>query len=66
MAYDFKSIIAKFDLNGELLSCERYGEGHINETYLAVVNDGGKKVDYILQKINTKLFIFTVKAIIKI
>ena len=56
MAYDFKSIIAKFDLNGELVSCERYGEGHINETYLAVVNDGGKKVNYILQKINTKLF----------
>lgn len=56
MAYDFKGIISKFNLNGELVSCERYGEGHINETYLAVVNDGGKEVNYILQKINTKLF----------
>lgn len=56
MAYDFKKIISQFDLQGQLVSCERYGEGHINETYLAVVDNAGKKVDYILQKINNKIF----------
>ena len=56
MAYDFNSIIEQFDLSGELVSCERYGEGHINETYLAVVRDGDKEINYILQKINSNLF----------
>ena len=56
MAYDFNSIIKNFKIDGELVSCERYGEGHINETYLAVVKEGDKNVNYILQKINNKLF----------
>lgn len=56
MAYDFKKIISNFNLSGELVSCERYGEGHINETYLAIVNDNGSEVKYILQRINSKLF----------
>ncbi len=56
MAYDFKKIISNFNLAGELISCERYGEGHINETYLAIVNENGTEVKYILQKINGKLF----------
>lgn len=55
MAYDFNKIISKFDIEGTLVSCERYGEGHINETYLAVV-DNGEKVNYILQRINSNLF----------
>lgn len=56
MAYDFKRITSEFEISGELLSCERYGEGHINETYLAIFDDNGKEVKYILQRINGKLF----------
>ena len=56
MSYNFNEIISKFDLQGELVSCERYGEGHINETYLAVVDNNGVKTQYILQKINNKIF----------
>lgn len=56
MAYDFFSIIKNFQINGELKSCERYGEGHINETYLAITEDNGKRVDFIIQKINNELF----------
>ncbi len=56
MAYDFNNIISKFDLDCSLISCERYGEGHINETYLAIVNENGKEVKYILQRINSNLF----------
>lgn len=51
-----KKVIKNFKINGEVLSVERYGEGHINETYLAVVNDNGVEVNYILQKINKNLF----------
>ena len=54
--YDFNSIISNFNIDGKLISCERYGEGHINETYLAVIEDNDVKKDYILQKINSNLF----------
>ncbi|MBP5308504.1 MAG: aminoglycoside phosphotransferase family protein [Clostridia bacterium] len=56
MNYDFCKIISNFKLKGELVSCVRYGEGHINETYLAVVSDNGAETKYILQKINKNLF----------
>ena len=56
MKYDFNNIISKFAVKGALLSCEPYGEGHINETFLAVLSDGGKEIKYIVQKINTRLF----------
>ncbi len=42
-----------FDLEGNVLSVESYGEGHINRTY-DVRTDSGK--EYILQKINTAVF----------
>ena len=45
--------ICQFRLDGMPLSCERYGCGHINETYL-VVTDTGRR--YILQKINSGIF----------
>ena len=54
--YDFNTIISNFNIDGKLISCERYGEGHINETYLAVMENNGVKKDYILQKINSNLF----------
>ncbi len=51
-----KNILNNFKINGNVISVERYGEGHINETYLAVVEENGVEVNYILQKINNKLF----------
>lgn len=56
MAYNFEKIISNFKVNGTLVSCERYGEGHINETYLAVLDNNGVYTNYILQKINGNLF----------
>ena len=54
--YDFNKIIHRFKVAGQLTYCERYGEGHINETYLVILNDGGKETKYILRKINRALF----------
>lgn len=39
--------------NEHILSVDRYGEGHINETYLLVTEDNH---EYILQKINNHIF----------
>lgn len=47
------SICARFQLDGTPLSCERYGNGHINETYLVKTE---KDSWYILQKINDRIF----------
>ncbi len=51
-----KNVVKNFNIDGTVLSVERYGEGHINETYLAVVLENGVEKNYILQKINNKLF----------
>lgn len=43
----------QFRLNGTPISSERYGNGHINETYLVITDQG---TWYILQKINHFVF----------
>ena len=48
-----KSVLDNFRLDAEVTSCERYGCGHINETYLVVADSG---LRYILQKINDHVF----------
>ena len=48
-----KQILDHFCLEGTAISCQRYGFGHINETYLAVTDKGCR---YILQKINHHVF----------
>jgi len=45
-------IVKKFKIEGNVISLERYGCGHINETYLLKTN----KKDYIFQKINNHIF----------
>ena len=52
----FKELSGKFEVPGEYISCTRYGEGHINDTYKLTMRDGGKTVNYILQRINHRLF----------
>lgn len=54
--FAFPRIIEKFSVAGELISCERYGEGHINDTFKATMDDCGREVHYILQRINNRLF----------
>ena len=46
-------ILNSFKLDAPVASCERYGCGHVNETYL-VVSESGRR--YILQKISTRAF----------
>lgn len=53
MTEELKNTLARFSLIGAPVSCERYGCGHINVTYLAVT-DAGRR--YILQKINHNTF----------
>ena len=54
--FDFQNIITKFCVDGTLADCERYGEGHINDTFKVTTEERGKEVHYILQRINNRLF----------
>ena len=46
-------VLARFQLDSKAVSCDRYGCGHINETYLVVTESGRR---YILQKISNRAF----------
>lgn len=46
-------VLAQFQLDSKPVSCERYGCGHINETYLVVTESGRR---YILQKLSNRAF----------
>ena len=53
MTAKLHELLKKFALEGEPVSCERYGFGHINETYLTVTDTGRR---YIFQRINHHVF----------
>ena len=46
-----------FQIEGEFLSATPYGSGHINDTYCAIFNQAGAPARYILQRINTGIFL---------
>ena len=53
---DHRKIVEQFCTEGVYESCERYGEGHINDTFKVTMAKDGKAVRYILQRINGRLF----------
>ena len=53
---EFKEILSHFEIEGKFISCEPYGSGLINRTYVAVFDENGKRIRYIVQRINSNLF----------
>ncbi len=49
----FCTVLAQFQLDSQAISCEKYGHGHINKTYL-VTTQSGKQ--YVLQKLSNQAF----------
>ena len=45
-----------FAVNGQVKSCEPYGSGHINHTFLLVCQENGQEYPYILQQMNHEVF----------
>lgn len=48
--------IEAMDLQGTVKSYERYGNGHINDTFLVVCEKEGRQIRYILQRMNHDIF----------
>ncbi len=52
-----EKIANKFNVPGKLISCEGFGDGHINDTYLLKAeNLSGEVIKYVLQSVNTNVF----------
>ncbi len=56
MVIDYKEIIGHFLKNTRVVSCEKFGNGHINGTYLALCKNAQGEERYILQHINKNVF----------
>lgn len=48
--------IENFALSGKIISCEPYGNGHINSTFVAVFDEDGVQRRYIVQALNQNAF----------
>ena len=59
---DLRSIVKEFQLEGGVLGIARHGNGLINDTYRASLESGGRKGDFIIQRINGKVFREPVKV----
>ncbi len=51
-----REIIGQFQLWGDPLAVERYGSGHINDTFRVTLNLARRQVHYLLQRINHDIF----------
>jgi hypothetical protein len=53
---DPAAVARAFQVAGEIRNIERYGSGHIHDTYLATFENSGRTERIILQRINTEIF----------
>ncbi len=51
-----EQVISKFAVDGEVSDISRFGNGHINDTFIVKLNFEGKETEYVLQRINSNVF----------
>lgn len=54
--YDIPDIARNFEIFGEFLEFQPFGNGHINDTYAASYVQGGAVIRYIHQRVNHNIF----------
>jgi hypothetical protein len=53
---DLRGIAAQFALGGRFISADRYGRGHINDTFVVSIEKDDGNARFILQRINQHVF----------
>jgi len=53
---DFSAVCAQFSFAGRWIDGRPHGSGHINDTYAVAFDCDGRRVRYVLQRINTRVF----------
>ncbi|MBQ2704508.1 MAG: aminoglycoside phosphotransferase family protein [Clostridia bacterium] len=56
LCLQIKDAVNHFQFNGKPVRYERYGNGHINDTFKVTTEKGGVFTDYIVQRVNTDIF----------
>ena len=56
MSNNVDEMIARFNKSGKVIGHKVFNSGHINNTVLLYVDEGGKCNKYVLQRINTNVF----------
>jgi hypothetical protein len=56
LKHDLTKIVPFFRFRGKYISAEPWGSGHINDTYRLKLDDNGRCLYYIVQRINDKVF----------
>ena len=51
-----RALMQSFDIRGDFIEASPYGNGHINDTFRAVFSQAGREVDYLVQRINARVF----------
>lgn len=51
-----RAVAARFVLPGHVVAAERYGTGHINETWAVTCDTGDRQPRFILQRVNAHVF----------
>ena len=54
--HDLASIFRHFDTRSDFITAQPYGTGHINDTYRISASQGGHRVFFTLQHVNTRVF----------
>ncbi len=53
---ELREVVKNFQIRGDVLAAERYGSGHINDTFRVGTSLAGAPVNYLLQRINHDIF----------
>ncbi len=56
MNFNIAKVAQYFNFEGKFTSANPYGTGHINDTYAAIYQVNGKRLRYIIQRINHQVF----------
>ncbi len=54
--HDIEAVAKHFQIPADFRSAEPYGTGHINDTYAATYDQGGRPIRYIHQRVNQNIF----------
>ncbi len=53
---DLRRISHQFEIYGEFICAEPFGNGHINDSYVATYDQGGARIRYLHQRVNHHVF----------
>ena len=56
LKHDIQAVVSCFRIAGRFLNAAPYGNGHINDTYASVFDQNGRRVRFIVQRVNHNVF----------